>query len=138
VIGISPKTEEPTEFHIGEELTVEQRDNFRSLLYDDVPELLHPVNSPHVSRQWDQSIETTSPMKRQHLNRLSLAERAELNRKLKDAMEATLILPNHSEIGSTFFLYGKLMTRCDCAVTTVGLMESRKRMPTHFRVWTTH
>jgi hypothetical protein len=58
------------------------------------------MDSPHVSRQSDHPIETTSPMKRHRLNILSLAERAELNRKLKDAMEAGLIRPCHSEFGS--------------------------------------
>jgi hypothetical protein len=39
-------------------------------------------------------------MKRQRLNRLSLAEHVELNRQLKDAMDAGLIRPNHNEFGS--------------------------------------
>jgi hypothetical protein len=30
--------------------TKEQRENFRSLFYEDFPELLQPVNSLHVSR----------------------------------------------------------------------------------------
>jgi hypothetical protein len=37
VIGISPATEQPAEFHTGEELAAEQRDDFRSLLYKEVP-----------------------------------------------------------------------------------------------------
>jgi hypothetical protein len=45
-------------------------------------------------------------MKRQRLNRLSPEERAKLNRQLKDAMEASLIRPNHSEIGSPI-LFGR-------------------------------
>jgi hypothetical protein len=47
VIEVTPSADQPTAFHTGEELTAEQRDNFRSLLYDDYPELVHPVNSPH-------------------------------------------------------------------------------------------
>jgi hypothetical protein len=39
-------------------------------------------------------------MKRQRLNILSPAERDELNRQLKDAFEAGLIRPCHSEFGS--------------------------------------
>jgi hypothetical protein len=39
-------------------------------------------------------------MKRQRLNKLSPTERAKLNRQLKDAMEASLIRPSHSELGS--------------------------------------
>jgi hypothetical protein len=70
VINISPVAEQPAEFHIGEELTAKQRENFRSLLYDDFPELLQPVCSPHVSRQWDHPIDTTNMMKYQRLKRL--------------------------------------------------------------------
>jgi hypothetical protein len=80
VIELTSTTEQPTDFHTGEELTPEQRDNFRSLLYDDFPELLQLVNFPLVSRQWDHPIETTGPMRRQRLNRLSPAKRVELNR----------------------------------------------------------
>jgi hypothetical protein len=72
VIELTPAADQPTEFHTGEGLTTNQRVNFRSLLYDDFQELLQPVNSPHVSRQWDHPIETTGPMKRQRLNILSL------------------------------------------------------------------
>jgi predicted site-specific integrase-resolvase len=39
-------------------------------------------------------------MKRQRLNISSHAERAELNRQLKDATEACLIHPNYTEFGS--------------------------------------
>jgi hypothetical protein len=39
-IALAPAAVQPTEFHIGEELTTCQRDNFRSLLYDDFPELM--------------------------------------------------------------------------------------------------
>jgi hypothetical protein len=65
------------------------------------------MNSPHVRRQWDHPIETTGPMKRQRLNMLSLAERAELNRQLKDAMEVGLIRPGHSEFGSPILFVRK-------------------------------
>jgi hypothetical protein len=50
VIKLTSPGEQPTDFHTGEELTAEQRDNFRSLLFDDFPELLQPVDSPPVSR----------------------------------------------------------------------------------------
>jgi hypothetical protein len=39
-------------------------------------------------------------MKRQRLNKLSHAKRAELNRQLKDAVDAGLIRPSYSEFGS--------------------------------------
>jgi hypothetical protein len=71
VIELTPAEDQPTEFHIGEKLTGEQRDNFRSLPYDDIPESLQPVDSPHLSRQWDHPIETIGPMRRQRLNILS-------------------------------------------------------------------
>jgi hypothetical protein len=51
VINVTQATEQPAEFHIGEELAVEQRENFRSSLNNDFPELLHAVDSPHVSQQ---------------------------------------------------------------------------------------
>jgi hypothetical protein len=40
VTELTPAADQPTEFHTDEELTTYQRDNFRSLLYDDFPELL--------------------------------------------------------------------------------------------------
>jgi hypothetical protein len=64
VIELTPSADQPTEFHTGEEFTAYQRESFRSLLYDDFPELLQPVDSPHESRQWGHPIETTGPMKR--------------------------------------------------------------------------
>jgi hypothetical protein len=94
VIELTPAADQPTEYHTGEELISDQRDNFRSLLYDDFPELLQPVDSLHVSRQWDHPIDTTGPMKHHRLNRLSPSERAELNRLLKDAVDAGLIHPS--------------------------------------------
>jgi hypothetical protein len=97
VINYSPATEQPAEFHNGEELIAEQRGNFRSLLYNNFPESIHLVNSPLVNRQRDHPIETTAPMKPQRLNRLSPAKHAELNRQLKDAMEHGIIRPCHSE-----------------------------------------
>jgi hypothetical protein len=81
VIELTLAADQPTDFHAREELTTKQRNScFQSLLYENFPELLQPVNSPPVSRQWDHPIETTSPMRRQRLNILSPAERAELNR----------------------------------------------------------
>jgi hypothetical protein len=38
VVELTSAAEQPKDFHIGEELTAEQRDNFRSLLFDDFPE----------------------------------------------------------------------------------------------------
>jgi hypothetical protein len=46
-------------------------------------------------------------MKRQRLNRLSPAERAELNRKLKDAVDAGLVRPNYCEFGSPILFVRK-------------------------------
>jgi hypothetical protein len=40
VIDFSPAVEQPADFHTREELTAEQRDNFRSLLYGDFRELM--------------------------------------------------------------------------------------------------
>jgi hypothetical protein len=76
-------------------------EQLRSLFYDNFPELLQQVDSPHVSREWNHRIDTTRPMKHQRLNKLSHAERAELNRQLKDAVEVGLTHPSHSEFGSS-------------------------------------
>jgi hypothetical protein len=37
VTELTPAVDQPTDFHTGEELTAEHRDNFRPLLYDDFP-----------------------------------------------------------------------------------------------------
>jgi hypothetical protein len=50
VIYISRIAEQPAEIYTGEGLTAKQRENFRSILYDDFPEVLQPMDSPHVSR----------------------------------------------------------------------------------------
>jgi hypothetical protein len=100
VIELTPAADQPPDFYTREELTLDKRDNFRSLLYDDFPELLQHVDSPHVSRQWDHPIKATGPVKRQQLNRLSHAERAKLNRQIKDAVDPCLIRLSYSEFGS--------------------------------------
>jgi hypothetical protein len=51
VIELTPSADQLIDFHTIEELTADQRDNFRSLLYDDFPEVLQHFESPHVSRQ---------------------------------------------------------------------------------------
>jgi hypothetical protein len=42
IIELTLAAEQPTDFHTGEELNAKQRDNFRSLLFDDFPDLLQP------------------------------------------------------------------------------------------------
>jgi hypothetical protein len=64
-------------------------------------------------------------MKRQRLNKLSRAERAELNRRLKDAIEACLIRPSHNEFGLPFLLCVKLMARL--CIDYRGLNELRRK-----------
>jgi hypothetical protein len=118
---------QPTEFHIGEELTLDQRENFRSLLYNEFPELLQPVDSPHVSRQWDHPIETTSPMKRHRLDRLSHAERVELTRQLKDAMDDGLIRPRYSEFGSPITFVRKADGSLHLFINYRGLNEVTRK-----------
>jgi hypothetical protein len=56
-ISITPSTEQPAEFHNGLKPTTEQRNKFCTLIYDNFPELLQPVASLHVSRQWDHPID---------------------------------------------------------------------------------
>jgi hypothetical protein len=127
VIELTSAAEQPTDFHTGEELAAEQRDNFRSLLFNDFPELLHHVDSPHVSRQWDHPIETTGPMRRQRLNRLSPAERAELSRQLKDAVEAGLVRPSYSEFGSPILFVRKADGSLRLCIDYRGLHEVTRK-----------
>jgi hypothetical protein len=88
-------------------------EHFRSLFYDDFPDLVHQVESRHVCRQWDHPIDTTGPMKHLRLNKLSPAERAKLNRQLKDAVEADLIRrPKHNKFGSPILFVRK----ADCSL----------------------
>jgi hypothetical protein len=127
VIELTPTADQPTEFHTREELTANQRDNFRSLLYDDFPELLQHVDSPPLSRQWDHPIETTGPMKHQRLNILSPAERAELNRQLKKAVEAGLIRPIYSEFGSPILFVRKADGSLRLCIDYRGLNEVTRK-----------
>jgi hypothetical protein len=127
VIKVLPAAKLPAEFHIGEELTAEQRDNFRSLLYDDFPELMQPGNSPHVSRHWVHPIETNGPMKRHRLNRLSHAERAEFNRQLKDAIKACLIRPSHIEFGSPILFVRNVYGSVRLCIDYCGLNEVTRK-----------
>jgi hypothetical protein len=76
-------------------------------------------------------------MKRQRLNKLSLAERAKLTRQLKDAMDAGLIRPNYSESDSLILLWERLMAHFVCVSTIVALTRLRVRTLTRFRVWAT-
>jgi hypothetical protein len=91
---------EPSDFHTIQELSAEQCNNFWTLLNDDFPELLRPVNSPHVRGKRDNPKEATCPMKPRRLKRFSPTKRAKLNRRLKDAVEDGFVRPNHSEFCS--------------------------------------
>jgi hypothetical protein len=62
-------------------------------------------------------------MKRQRHNRLSSAERTELNRHLKDAVEAGLIRPNHSEFGSPILFVRKAVGSLRLCIWYNGLNE---------------
>jgi hypothetical protein len=86
------------------------------------------MNSPHVSRQRDHLIETTGPRKCQRLNRLSLiAERAELNRHLQDAMEDGLIRPSCSEFGSPILFVRKVDGSLRLCIDYRGLNEVTRK-----------
>jgi hypothetical protein len=99
---------------------------------------MQPLDSPHVSRQWDHPIETIGPMKRQRLNILSLAERAELNRQLKDAMEVGLIRPSYSEFGSPILFVRKTDGSLRLCIDYRGPNEGTRKDAYPFRVWKTH
>jgi hypothetical protein len=127
VIELTPAADQPTEFHNGEELNADQRENFRSLLYDDFPEFLLHVDSPPISRHWGHRIETIGPMKRQRLNRLSPAKRAEQNRQLKDAVDAGLIRPSYSELGSPILFVRKADGSLRLCIDYRGLNEVTRK-----------
>jgi hypothetical protein len=107
VIHVSTTAEQPAEFYTGEELSAKQRKHLWSVLYDEFPELLRPMDSPRASRHWDHPIGTFGEIKRDRLNRVSHEKRVELNRQLKDEVEASLIRPSHNEFGSPILLVRK-------------------------------
>jgi hypothetical protein len=125
VIELTPAAYQPTAFHTGGELTADQRENFRSLLYDGFPELMQPMDSPHVSRQWDHPIERIGPMKRLRLKRLSPAECAEVNVQLKDAVNGGLIRPN--EFGSPILSVRKAYGSLRLCIDYRGLNEVARK-----------
>jgi hypothetical protein len=63
------------------------------------------------------------PMRRQRLNILSPAERAELNRQLKDAMETGLIRPSYCEFGSPLLFVRKANGSLRLCIDYRGLNE---------------
>jgi hypothetical protein len=66
-------------------------------------------------------------MKRHRLNRLSPVKRAELNRQLKDAMEAGLIQPNHSKFGSPILFVHKFDGSLRPCIDYRGLNEVTRK-----------
>mgnify|MGYP003688019815 FL=1 len=66
-------------------------------------------------------------MRRQRLNRLSPAERAELNRQLKDAVEAGLIRPSYSEFGSPILFVRKADGSLRLCIDYRGLNEVTRK-----------
>jgi hypothetical protein len=66
-------------------------------------------------------------MKRQHLNKLSPSERAELNRQLKDAVEAYLICPSHNESGSQIIFVRKTHGSLRLCIKYRGLNEVTRK-----------
>jgi hypothetical protein len=62
-------------------------------------------------------------MRRQRLNRLPPAERVELNRQLKNAMDARLIHPSYSEFGSLILFVRKAYGSLRLCIDYRGLNE---------------
>jgi hypothetical protein len=81
------------------------------------------VDSQPLSRQWDPPIETTGPMKRQRLNKLSPAKRVELTRQLKDAIDVGLNRPRHSKFGSPILFVRKVDGSLRLCIDYRGLNE---------------
>ena len=106
-VQLKLSAETDSDLHLDPEMNSEYSDAIKSLLYDDFPELLEPVNSPPKSRPWDHKINLTGPMKKQRLNRLSPAEKAELDRQMESAIAAGLVRPSQSEFGSPILFVRK-------------------------------
>jgi hypothetical protein len=66
-------------------------------------------------------------MRRQRLNRLSHAKRTELNRQLKDAVEAGLIRPIYSEFGSPILFVRKANGSLRLCIDYRGLNEVTRK-----------
>jgi hypothetical protein len=66
-------------------------------------------------------------MKRQRLNRLSRAERVELNQQLKNAMDVGLIRPNYSEFGSPILFVRKADGSLRLCIDYHGLNEVTRK-----------
>jgi hypothetical protein len=66
-------------------------------------------------------------MKRQRLNTLSHAERVELNRQLKDAVDASLIRPNYGELGSPILYVRKAYGSLRLCIDYRGLNEVTRK-----------
>jgi hypothetical protein len=66
-------------------------------------------------------------MKGQRLNKLSLAERAELNRQLKDAVDIGLIRLNHHEFGSPILFVRKADGSLRLCIDYRGLAEVTRK-----------
>jgi hypothetical protein len=85
------------------------------------------VNSPRVSRQWNYPTVAIGPIKGKRLDRLSHAERAELNRQLKDVVEASLILSSQSEFGSPIIFLRKADGSLHMCIDYRGLNEVTRK-----------
>jgi hypothetical protein len=85
------------------------------------------MDSPNVRRHWDHSIDTAGPMKRHRLNIFSPAGRAELNRRLKDVVEVSLIRPSHNEFGSPILIVRKADGSLRLCIDYRGLSEVTRK-----------
>jgi hypothetical protein len=66
-------------------------------------------------------------MRRQRLNILSPAERAQLNRQLKDTVEAGLVRPSYSEFGSSVLFVRKAYGSLRLCIDYRGLNEVTRK-----------
>lgn len=111
------------DLHLDPSMPSEHAAAVKSLLYEEFPALLKPVDSPPKSREWDHRINLTGTMKKQRLNRLSPAERAELDRQMEGAIEAGLVRPSKSEFGSPILFVRKADGSLRLCIDYRGLNE---------------
>jgi hypothetical protein len=117
----------PLEFHLGDEFSDDHRQELWRMFFDNFPELLKPVDSPHASRRWGHPIDTTGQMRRQRLDCLSRARREELNRQLKDVIIARLIRPSCSEFDSPIMFVRKVDGSLRLCIDYRGLNEVTRK-----------
>jgi hypothetical protein len=128
IVNFATAEQQPSsELHFGDELSDDQRENLRKMVFDDFPELIQPADSPHVSRPRDHPIDITGPMWRRRLNRMSHTKREELNGLVNDVVLARVIRTSCSEFGSPILFVRKADGSLRFCINYRGLNEVTRK-----------